>query len=252
MILKLQKEIIYGPIRSRRLGNSLGINILPPDYKTCYYNCVYCHYGWTKSPTNINKSKKQYPSQWTIHTALKKPLISDVSPIDYITFSGNGEPTLHPDFPSIVEDVIYLRNKYLPHAKTAILSNSSSVTNRKIRESLEKLDVRIMKLDCGTNKIFKKYNKPNSNIILDEITLGLKELNDVTIQTLISVGKSGNFDYASINKWIERLIEIKPILIQLYTLSRGYPDKNISPASRIKLDEIRLLLQKNGLSARIY
>jgi len=252
MLLKLQKGIIYGPVNSRRLGWSLGINILPSSKKVCAFNCVYCQYGWTKIHESTRLKLWGMPSVRAVGKALKKALNSLPAPPAYITFSGNGESTLHPDFGQIVDEVQSIRNLLAPRTKTAILSNSALVTDKATREALAKLEVKIMKLDCGSQEMFEKYNQPCSGINLEDISEGLAQLSNVTIQTLVSAGESGNLNQRSINDWIERLMRIKPSLVQLYTLDRDYPAKDLSLAPRKELDWIKTQVQEAGLSAEIY
>jgi wyosine [tRNA(Phe)-imidazoG37] synthetase (radical SAM superfamily) len=252
MLLKLQKGIIYGPVNSRRLGRSLGINILPAQRKICPFNCVYCQYGWTKDHTLRINTGPALPSVDAVKEALKKALISADNPPAYITFSGNGEPTLHPDFSQIVEEVTVLRDRLAPEAKTAILSNSALVSDKSIRNALSRLDVRIMKLDCGTPDIFKRYNQPCPGVDLEALTEGLSRMTDVDIQTLVSAGQAGNFDTQNTTAWIERLKHIRPLSVQLYTLERGYPAKNIRPANRKELDDIKAQVQKAGIRIGVF
>lgn len=251
MLLKLQKGIIYGPVNSRRLGQSLGINILPSKEKVCPFNCVYCQYGWTKVHT-AQGTKNPLPSVEDVRKALDGALARIPVQPSYITFSGNGEPTIHPDFDRIVDEVISIRNQRAPEAKTAILSNSALVYKGSVREGLEKLDVRIMKLDCGSAEVFKKYNNPSSGVNLDRITEGLSRLSEVTIQTLLSSGQAGNLDEGNIHKWIERLKRIRPLSVQLYTMDRGYPSKQLKPASKSELEHIRNLVVRAGIPAEVF
>ncbi|MFB0566009.1 MAG: radical SAM protein [Candidatus Aminicenantaceae bacterium] len=252
MLLELQKGIIYGPVNSRRLGRSLGINILPGNRKVCPFNCVYCQYGWTKFHCSKIQRFPELPSVKATRQALKDELLAMSFPPAYITFSGNGEPTLHPDFGLIVEEVITVRNQLAPEAKTAVLSNSVLIYDNTIKNALEKLDVKIMKLDCGEEKTFKKYNQPCSGIKLEDITAGLKKLSDVTIQTLISSGKSGNFNSDNITSWVKRIKRINPLSVQIYTIDRGYPAKGLKPARKKELDQIKTTIQKSGISAAVF
>ncbi len=252
MLLELKKEIIYGPVNSRRLGRSLGINILPAQRKICPFNCVYCQYGWTKDHVLRINPRLDLPSADAVKKALEKALLEmDNSPA-YITFSGNGEPTLHPDFSQIVDEVTVLRDKLAPEAKTAILSNSALVADKSVRKILSRLDVRIMKLDCGTPDIFKRYNQPCPEVNLEAITEGLAHLPDLDIQTLVSKGQAGNLDTQNIKAWIERLKHIRPLSVQLYTLDRGYPSKNLRPANREELDDIKVRVQKARIRIGIF
>jgi len=252
MLLELQKGIIYGPVNSRRLGRSLGVNILPPNKKACAFNCVYCQYGWTEAHTLGRKKLEGMPSVKAVGNALQKALNSLPDPPSYITFSGNGEPTLHPDFNQMVDEILSLRNQLAPRAKTAALSNSALVTDKSVREALMKLDVKIMKLDCGSQELFEKYNQPCDGIDIEDITEGLSQLSDVTIQTLISAGKSGNLDQKNIDEWIERLKRIKPSFVQLYTLDRDHPARDLFPIPKEELNRIKTQVQEEGLAVEIY
>ena len=252
MILELKKEIIYGPVNSRRLGRSLGINILPPARKVCPFNCVYCQYGWTEIHVANGDIIPELPSINAVRRALKKALTELPTPPTYITFSGNGEPTLHPEFDRMAEEVIALRDQLAPGAKTAILSNSALVSDPLTRASLAKLDMRIMKLDCGSRQTFQKYNQPCPGVDIDAITEGLVQLSDVHIQTLVATGERGNLDPENIEKWIERLKRIIPVSVQLYTLDRGYPSNQLSPASREDLSRIQEQVQKERITIDVF
>ncbi len=252
MLLELKKEIIYGPVNSRRLGRSLGINILPAHRKICPFSCVYCQYGWTKDHVLRTNPSLDLPSVDAVKKALKKALLHMDNPPAYITFSGNGEPSLHPDFSYIVDEVTVLRDKLAPEAKTAILSNSALVADKSLRKTLSRLDVRIMKLDCGAPDIFKRYNQPCPGVDLETITEGLSLLPDVDIQTLVSGGQAGNLGTQNTTAWIERLKYIRPLSVQLYTLDRGYPAKNLRPANRDELDNIKARVQKVGIRIGVF
>lgn len=252
MILELQKGIIYGPVNSRRLGRSLGINILPPGRKVCPFNCVYCQYGWTETHVARADMIPDLPSVNAIRRALKKALTELQTPTAYITFSGNGEPTLHPEFDRIVGEVITLRDELAPKAKTAILSNSALVSDPLIRASLSKLDMRIMKLDCGSREVFRKYNQPCPGVDIEAITEGLVQLSAVHIQTLVARGGRGNLNPENIKEWIERLKRVNPVSIQLYTLDRGYPSNRLRPASREDLNCIQEQVQKEQIAIDVF
>jgi len=170
----------------------------------------------------------------------------------FITFSGNGEPTLHPDFGQIVEEVNAVRDELLPKAKTAILSNSALVSDPSVRQALSKLDLRIMKLDCGRPDVFKRYNQPCRGVDLEAITDGLALLTEVIIQALFSSGQEGNLDPQNIIAWMERLKRINPSSVQLYTLDRGYPGNDLKPATEEELKQIKALVGEAGISAQAY
>lgn len=255
--VSLQPSIIYGPVQSRRLGMSLGINLLPEDYKLCSFNCVYCQYGWTAEPTvDATHALKDLPRPDQVSDALEKALKAIArkrQKLDAITFSGNGEPTMHPDFPEIVERAIGLRDKYLPHLKLAALSNSSTVTRPEIRAALDRLDLRIMKLDAGSEEIIHQLNGPAPPFYLKDIVTGLKDLKDVILQSLFVQGRITNADPDSIALWIESLREIHPGLVQVYTLDRTQADSRISKVNRPTLEWIASQVRwRAGVKAEIY
>jgi wyosine [tRNA(Phe)-imidazoG37] synthetase (radical SAM superfamily) len=259
--IALKKEIIYGPVNSRRLGTSLGVNIMPFNIKICSFDCLYCQYGWTSYHTNVIERNFELPSVGDISAALERALNAYSANLNtnnnreyplYVTFSGNGEPTLHPQFPQIVDEVIKIRNKVSLLSRTAILSNSTKVNEPDIITALSKLDVRIMKLDAGNEDTFRSYNNPAIGISLDNITEGLAALKDVTIQTLFTGGEQGNYNDKNISDWIIRLKQISPIKVQLYSLDRGYPSKNITHINKDLLLKIKLLLEKQNIASEVY
>ena len=153
-------EIIFGPVKSRRLGVSLGINLLPTKRKICNFNCIYCECGWTRKFENV---PGHLPKREDVYDALDRKLAemkaSDQKP-DVITYAGNGEPTLHPDFPGIIDDSIILRNKYFPNARIAVLSNSTTITNQRVKAALLKVDMNILKLDSAFDSTMNIHNQP--------------------------------------------------------------------------------------------
>lgn len=246
--LKLQEGIIYGPIKSRRLGPSLGINLLPVTYKLCPFNCIYCQYGWTSAHTdNASEYMDDLPTMEGLEEALESWLRQGQN-INYITFSGNGEPCLHPQFDKMVEVVSRLRNKYVPRAKLAILSNSTCLGRSNVTEGLKQLDQRIMKLDCGSEETFQKVNRPHKNIKYKEIVENLKNLDDVIIQSVFVDGETSNLENGEIEKWVERIDYIKPREVQIYSIDRPPADQTLKLVGKEKLKEIA---QKTQEATRI-
>ncbi len=148
--------------------------------------------------------------------------------------------------------MIALRDRLAPEAKTAILSNSTTVSKKSIRKALSRLDVRIMKLDCGSPELFKNYNQPCPGVDLDDITHGLSRLPDLDIQTVVSSGRAGNLDSQNITAWVDRLKHIRPLSVQLYTLDRGFPAKDLHSATQEDLCRIKGRVQKAGIPARVF
>ena len=252
MTIPLQSGIIYGPVNSRRLGRSLGVNVVSTKIKTCLFNCVYCQYGLSRVGEEHMNDIRWYPSIHEITDALENVLtILDPKPA-YITFSGNGESTLHPGFPTLIDQIKEIRNTHAPEAAVAILSNSSTVTNNTIRNALQRLDERIMKLDCGNEETFRRYNQPLPNIHLEEIVDGLKQIDDVTIQALFSGGGGGNYTDDNIYDWVAKIKEINPTSVQIYTLDRSYPATLISPLTKTELTKIKNLLDKENIKSAIF
>jgi wyosine [tRNA(Phe)-imidazoG37] synthetase (radical SAM superfamily) len=252
MTIPLQSGIIYGPVNSRRLGRSLGVNIVSTKIKTCTLNCVYCQYGLRRVDDDQMNDIRWYPSVQQITDALKQVLtILDPKPA-YITLSGNGESTLHPEFPAIVDQITQIRDSDSPESSIAILSNSSTVTKEVILGALQRLDKRIMKLDCGNEETFKRYNQPQPNIHFGEIIEGLKQMEDVTIQALFSGGGGGNYTDENLNDWVEKIKEIKPTHVQIYSLDRSYPSASISPLTIDELSIIKRLLDEENISSDVF
>ncbi len=218
--IPLQSEIIYGPVRTRRLGWSLGLNVCPISYKLCSFNCIYCQYGWTQVRTMDMASRSDdLPTPDQFHIALEAAL-KRATAIDNFTFSGNGEATLHPQFGEFVDIARRLRDNHFPEANLGILSNSSMVNVETVRQALGKLDFRIMKLDAGNAEVFRRVNLPHQTIDYDSIVNGLKTLGNVTLQTLFITGKVQNSEEKEVANWIAKVGEIKPIKAQIYSLHR--------------------------------
>jgi len=249
VLLPLQNSIVYGPVASRRLGRSLGVNLLPFYQKTCTLDCLYCQYGWSRF-SNLETAK--YLSVSEVLSALKHSLKNLLMPPDYITFSGNGEPTLHPEFGSIVEEVKQLRDLLAPMARVVVLSNSTTVVRESVRVALKKLDDRIMKLDAGNAATFEIYNRPHPSVEFDRIVKGLSSLSDVTIQALFTGGKDGNYSPRSILDWVDKIVEIKPQKVQIYTLDRGYPAPTIESLGLTELNHIRQRLSAEHIAATVF
>ncbi|MBA7647797.1 hypothetical protein ES703_55576 [subsurface metagenome] len=234
--IPLHPGIIYGPVRSRRLGWSLGLNTMPTSYKLCSFNCVYCQYGWTPVCTIDTADRlSDLPSRDDFRKALESALRGNKE-IDNITFSGNGEPTLHPQFEELVDITKQLKEEYFPQANIGILSNSSTVSNEKVCRALSKLDFRIMKLDAGSLETFKRINRPCQGVDYRTILNGLKFLEKVTLQTMFVDGTIQNIGEREVSEWIERVGKIQPVKAQIYSLHRPPAESSLQevPAERLR------------------
>jgi wyosine [tRNA(Phe)-imidazoG37] synthetase (radical SAM superfamily) len=252
-LIELQTGIIYGPINSRRLGSSLGINLLPTSYKACPFNCAYCQYGFTSAKGHITDSDGwDMPDTDGVIAALEDAL-EEYPSVAYITFSGNGEPTLHPDFSRIVDEVKKIRDRMAPEAEVAILSNSSLIFKDKVREALARLDVRIMKLDTGDEQTFRNFSRPHKNVEFETIVDGLKRLDDIIIQALFAGGEAGNYNDLSIDKWVEKIGEICPNECHIYSLDRPSADGRLTLIDRAGLLKIKDRAENRvGVTVKVY
>jgi wyosine [tRNA(Phe)-imidazoG37] synthetase (radical SAM superfamily) len=234
--LKLQTRIIYGPVTSRRLGRSLGINISPTPYKLCSFDCVYCHYGRTQVKTDQPK-ENSFPGINEVLVAVEEALALDPM-IDYLTFSGNGEPTLHPRFPAIVAGVRTLRDQLCPDVKLALLSNSTTAHLPRTKAALALIDVPIMKLDAGNASTLASINRPAPAVRYMTIQEGLREIPGITIQSMLVAGKLSNITEPALQAWMNALTEIQPEQIQIYSTDRPVPEAGVERISPDKLQRI--------------
>lgn len=255
MVYALQTGVLYGPIQSRRFGRSLGINLSPCASKLCSFNCVYCQYGPTERLTaEVTEHLGELPAAGHVLEAVASALRSQEE-LESVLLSGNGEPTLHPDFPEMVERVNGIRQRLGPGPRTAVLSNSARVTDPAMRDALARLDVRIMKLDCGTEEMFRRYNRPGPGLALAAIVDGLRELAGtapVTIQALFAGGAAGNLDEAEGRAWIDRLVTISPAAVQLYTLARGTPSDKLVAAPGSDLRRLAEAARARGVPVTVF
>ncbi len=251
-VISLQKGIIYGPVPSRRLGPSLGVNVLPPDRKMCSFDCLYCQYGRTPVHVCTYNGEVSVPSLEEIDTALRTSLLRLSVRPDYVTLSGNGEPTLHPDFPAIVALLTRVRDSLCPGAQTAILSNSVGSWRPDVRKGLSELDVRIMKLDAATEEMLQMYNRPCAGVTLEHILEGLRGLDDIVIQTLFTRGPRGNAGESHLRVWLDVVRELAPREVQVYSLDRPTPCADLLPIPTSELERLAGRARSAGIPVRSY
>lgn len=249
--ITLQKDIIYGPVFSRRLGRSFGINLLPRRYKACSFDCIYCQYGSTHQVT-LSPNIDDLPTEEQVLADVEKALMKPRS-LDYLTFSGNGEPTIHPQFPSIVKGVKEIRDRLRPNAKLALLSNSSMVMDPQVFKSLQLIDAVMMKLDAGNEQIFQSINRPIEGIHLSTIIEGLKNINGLIIQSIFIDGSVSNVTGENFESWVDTIVDIDPEEIHLYSTERPTAEEDIIRVDGRKLKRIESkLVQQYGLNARAF
>jgi wyosine [tRNA(Phe)-imidazoG37] synthetase (radical SAM superfamily) len=238
MLLEMQEGILYGPIDSRRLGKSLGINLSPARDKLCSFNCIYCHYGWTRRHRlDCREFKNDLPRAGEVVTEVEEVMQSRTE-FAYITFSGNGEPTLHPDFPEIVEAVTVLRDRYRPDVRVALLSNSTGLMRQAVRESVKLIEMPVFKLDAGTEELFRRINRPAEGVHFQELIEHLVAQDRIYTQTVFIDGDPCNISEEELDAWYGHLKRIKPVEAHIYSIDRPVPDHDIQLVPPEKLEEI--------------
>ena len=248
----LFNQIVYGPVHSRRLGVSLGINLSPADGKRCTFDCIYCECG-------LNEERRTHtpaPSKENVKNALTEKLTQmkteGLCP-DVITFSGNGEPTLHPDFAEIIADTLAVRNQLCPSAKVAVLSNSTMLHKEEVIQALCKVDENLMKFDAANDELIRRIDQPAiHDFTAEKLIDHLCRFNGkLTIQTMFLQGEhSGeridNTHNEDVEQWIEALKKIRPQKVMIYTISRETPIKSLQKVPLKKLEEIADKVRKAG------
>lgn len=245
---------IFGPVHSRRLGVSLGINLLPEDGKVCSFDCIYCECGFNKD----HRPVKPLPTREEVKEALEarlKDMQENGPKPDVFTFAGNGEPTAHPHFPEIIEDTIALRDKYFPNTKVSVLSNSTFINRPKVFEALNKIDNNILKLDTVSEEYIRTVDRPTGHYDLNEVIENLKAFKgNLIVQTMFMKGlyKGTDVDNTSdeyVLPWLETVKRINPRQVMIYTIDRETPDHDLKKATHEELDRILELLKKEGIPA---
>ncbi len=253
----LFEQIIFGPVKSRRLGISLGINLLPLNTKHCTFNCLYCECGWTPG----SEASREYPSREDIKLALDEKLRAmkrKGAMVDTLTFAGNGEPTLHPEFPAIIDDTIELRDRHFPKARIAVLSNGSLAGDKNVAKALNKVEQNILKLDAGTEKTFRQINNPRVPISLQEILDNLGQFrSQLIVQTLFVRGvyEGEAFDNTTeeeVAAWLEHIRDLSPKLVMIYPIARATPAEGLE---KIDWETLQIIAQKVeylGIPTEVY
>jgi len=252
VVLWLQEGVTYGPIHSRRLGHSLGINLLPDNYKLCSFDCVYCQYGRTEVKALSPEPDRFRDIDWVLR-AIEIGLLMYGDRIDYVTFSGNGEPTLHPDFPSIVSAVRDLRDRLCPEVKLAIFSNSTTAHLPPIRDTLALFDAPIMKVDAGDPETLACINRPDPAAKLEHIIEGLKQVPGLIVQSVLIDGQVTNIKGPAYQAWLAALTELRPTQIQIYSTDRPVAEPGVKRVPPATLRHIaRYVKERAGLQIDAY
>jgi len=250
-------KIVFGPVKSRRLGVSLGMNLLPSDGKLCSFDCIYCECGLNGE----RKTTTRLPTREETKQELEKTLLgmqAEGTAPDVITFAGNGEPTMHPQFAGIIDDTVELRDKYFPKARIAVLSNATMIKRKPVCDALLKTDDRILKLDSVLNSRIRQLNAPNSpSFTYEWLVENLKSFGgNLTIQTMFLNGEYkgesvNNMTEEELSGWINSLKEIKPRQVMIYTIERETPVKGLKKATKEELDTIADRARKEGFDVSV-
>ena len=242
-------SIVYGPIQSRRLGVSLGINLMPTTAKLCTFDCVYCECGW-----NQPVSHPVLPTREEVYAALNAQLSTLNSQLDVITFSGNGEPTLHPDFLGIIQDTCTLRDQYCPNAKISVLSNSTQLGRPDVVEALRLCDNRILKLDSAIDATMQLIDKPvNPRLTVEQIVQWLSLFDgDFTLQTCFLRGEYegqviDNTTSEELAAWYNIIDRLHPKQVMIYVIDRATPLKTLSKVPTHEMQTIAAPLRDKGI-----
>jgi wyosine [tRNA(Phe)-imidazoG37] synthetase (radical SAM superfamily) len=249
-------KIVFGPIKSRRLGISLGINLLPINTKVCSFDCIYCECGLATKGAKGNLPTREEVKD-ALYTKLNAMRTTGVEP-DVITFAGNGEPTLHPEFESIINDTIELRNSFFPNAKISVLSNATTLDRMDVFNALTKVDNNILKLDSAIEETMQLIDVPlNKKLTVKKIISDLKRFQgNLILQTMFIKGKIAgkhidNTQENEVRAWIEAIKEIKPKQVMIYSIDRETPFETLEKVGKDELQHIADKVEKEGFNVSI-
>ena len=252
----IYNDNIIGPIHSRRLGISLGVNLLPKDAKICSFDCIYCECGWNK-----DHKGGHFPDADAVMEELEAKLKEEVAEgrnIDVITFAGNGEPTLHPRFAEVIDRTIALRDQYYPQAKVSVLSNATRMTDPKVHAALLKVDNNILKIDGAFDQTIHLIDQPtDKNYSVRQVVDGMKSFQGQLIaQTMFVRGmhddkEIDNTTPEEVNAWCDLMREIKPHQIMVYSLDRPTPEPNLVKVSKEEMAHFVAPLVAEGFNVSI-
>jgi len=256
MALPLLDRIIYGPVRSRRLGASLGVNLLPPGLKVCNMDCAYCQYGWNRGRVRPRGQRIAWPSAQAVETSVSARLLRATQSgeiLDRITVAGHGEPTLHPEFDEVVARLCAVRDRLAPRLPLAILSNSTTAAADDVRSALARFDERYMKLDAGDSITGARINGAPVSVTM--IVDALRALAPITVQAMFVKDVCGEIDNTTsgaVRAWLVALEQIKAERVHIYTLRRPPAHESLRPASLRQLREIAERVRSIGVAAEVF
>ena len=248
----LREKLVFGPIFSRRLGSSLGINLLPENGKLCNFDCVYCECGWNRD----GREDTRLPQPAELRSELERVLADCLEKgvrIDSITFSGDGEPTLNPHFPEMIDITLELRDKYFPDSVVSVLSNATLISRPGVREALMRVDNPILKLDAGIDSLALKMNQPSGHYSVRETVEAMKSFNgNFVLQTIFLKGPGINSLAAdNLEAWRNIVRELRPREVMMYTLDRPAPAEGLEKVPVESMEEAATPLIQEGFKVQI-
>jgi len=255
MALPLPDQIVFGPVRSRRFGVSLGVNLLPPTLRVCNLNCAYCQYSRTRAESRDRRHTVGWPTPERVETAVADRLLRAAAGnelIDRITIAGRGEPTLHPEFAQIVARLCTVRDRIAPAIPIAVHSNSTTCMYDDIREGLHRLDERYMKLDGGDPLTVRMIN--GSRLAVETIVNGLMALGPLTLQSMFvgdATGRIDNIGDGAVNEWLLAVERVRPLAVHIYTVGRVPARGSLRHVPSWRLREIAEHVRAYGIQARV-
>lgn len=250
-------EIVYGPVHSRRMGSSLGVNLLPYDGKLCSFDCIYCECGFNKD----FRTKSKLPTRELVKAALEdklKSLRQESVKLDVITFAGNGEPTMHPEFGGIIADTIEIRDQYYPETGISVLSNGMYVSKKTVFEALKKVDNPIMKLDSAFDETVRLIDRPNtpSYTVAKQVAKYKKFQGNFILQTMFLKGvfegnRIDNTTEKEISAWLQLVRTLQPREVMIYTIDRETPASGLEKAPQAVLQNIAARVNESGIKTNV-
>ena len=257
MLMPLHEGIVYGPVRSRRLGRSLGINLTPAHLKLCSFNCSYCQYGWSEHSRRASEPGfEHWPSAATVAKAVAVALRSigaQKDRVDRLTLAGHGEPTMHPKFREVVAALKKVRDELAPGVPIAVLSNASTLERADVCAALAELDERYMKLDAGDTATLRSVN--GSPLSIEQLVAGLKKVPDIVVQAMFVKDRTGRVDNTgdlTVINWVGALDRIRPKAVQVYTIDRTPAFPYLQPVAPARLREIVQRVRLAGFPCDVY
>ncbi|MDD4799650.1 MAG: radical SAM protein [Proteiniphilum sp.] len=246
-------EIVYGPVQSRRLGSSLGVNLLPYDGKLCSFDCIYCECGFNKD----FRSRTKLPDRENVRAAMEDKLqqLQEMGvTLDVITFAGNGEPTMHPEIEGIIDDTNLLRNQYFPHTKISVLSNGLHLNRKEVFDALRKVDNPILKLDSAFDETARLIDRPNTPTYSVARQVALYKLfqGNFILQSMFLRGRFeekivDNTTEEEVSAWLAVVSELRPREVMIYTIARETPAKELQKAPIEVLQKIADKVEELGI-----